>query len=315
MFSKNLKDKYDVIIIGDGIASKVFLFSLLERVSGMDILVIESPLYSSCSIKTTSHVAVAKAVDGSGPLGDLVVSSFFAFKKFFETNKPSGIELGHFFYEEFKNPQDHYFVTPSLLFQWFDNFHLKAKVDKLMAHVQSVHESNNEIRVKIHDIEFSANKVLMSPGPGFTDISINGVKKDFYRGFVRRPGSFWVANAGDYECSNSWVFSRGKANLIYRKSEQIFLLGGTTNLHDELGIDFKTLVNWHKDYFESLDFLTDFKQGSVDLGIRFRGPKRMPISGLIPGTQNVFALTGLHKNGFSYPFVLADKCLDEMFGG
>ena len=95
MSSKNLKEQYDVIIIGNGIASKVFLFSFLKRFSDRRVLVIESPLYPACSIKTTSHVAVAQAVEGSGPLGQLVVDSYLAFRQFFEIYSPKGVEKGH----------------------------------------------------------------------------------------------------------------------------------------------------------------------------------------------------------------------------
>lgn len=313
MSSKNLKEQYDVIIIGNGIASKVFLFSFLKRFSDRRVLVIESPLYPACSIKTTSHVAVAQAVEGSGPLGQLVVDSYLAFRQFFEIYSPKGVEKGHLFQDEFKDGVDHFFITPSTLYSWFDEKTSGAGVNFCNDHVLSVEEFAEGVQLHSKETSYITKKVLLAPGAGFNGITINGVDQDFYRGFVRRPGSYWIAEAGQYHHDHSWVFTLGKANLIYRKSEQLFLLGGTTNQHDELAIDFKTLIEWHKNYAQELDFLPDFKKGKVDSGLRLRGPKRMPFYGLIPPAQNVYALTGLHKNGFSYPFYLADQCLDSMF--
>lgn len=313
MSSKNLKEQYDVIIIGNGIASKVFLFSFLKRFSECRVLVIESPLYPACSIKTTSHVAVAQTVEGSGPLGQLVVDSYLAFKQFFEINSPKGVEKGHLFQDAFKDGVDHYFITPSILYSWFEEKTSEKGVNFSNDHVLNIKEFEDVVEVHSKQTSYLAKKVLLAPGPGFNGISINGVDQDFYRGFVRRPGSYWIAEATGYQHDHSWVFTLGKANLIYRKSEQLFLLGGTTNQHDELAIDFKTLIEWHKIYTQELDFLPRFIRGKVDSGLRFRGPKRMPFYGQMPSTQNVYALTGLHKNGFSYPFYLADQCLDSMF--
>lgn len=310
MNSMNKKEQYDVIIVGNGIASKIFLFFYFQKFPESSVGVIESPLYPSCSIKTTSHVAMAKKVEGSGKLGNLVVESFQAFESFVQSYGPKGVELGKQFVDSFENGTPHYFITPNIFFNWLNDQFKENKIEYFSDHISSINESEGPVTLEGKDIYYS-KRVLLASGPGFHQIEINGVEKNFYKGFVKRPGSYWTVDAENYQSNEAWVYTKKKANLIYRKEEHKFLLGGTTNANDELGIDFSTLIEWHREYQNELSFLPDFKNGNVDSGIRFRGPKRMPFSGSIPGTRQIYALTGLHKNGFSYPFLLAKKCLDE----
>lgn len=310
----NKKECYDLTIVGNGIASKVFLFFFLESYPNKSVCVIESPLYPSCSIKTTSHVAVARQVEGTGELGQLVVDAWRAFEAFVKSENPEGVEEGVLFKETLTKPTSHFFISPEIFLKWFDNKNNTEYVTYICSHLENIQEELDTVTLYFNDKKIVSKKVLMACGPGLPYLKFNNVNDNFKRGFVERPGSFWRCSARSYYSEKSWVHTLGKANLIYRKSEHLFLLGGTTNSANLLGIDFSTLVEWHLDYKNRHSFLPDFKDGEVDNGIRLRGPKRMPIAGKIVGTQNVYALTGMHKNGFSYPFVLAKKCLDEMFG-
>ncbi len=310
----NKKVAYDVTIMGNGIASKVLLYFILRRYPALKVQVIESPLYPACSIKTTSHVAVAQKVEGTGQLGELVVNSWLAFKKFVDEYSPSGVDRGLQYKNIFKDGIEHYFISPQLFFDWIDGHNFSQSVVRNVAHIENVSEKDGHVILDSRDESFYTKKLLIACGPGYSNLSISGASHDFDRGFVKRPGSYWIASAGNYSSSSPWVYTLGKANLVYRKSEKLFLLGGTTNSENELSIDFKTLIEWHSEYQKKLDFLPSFSEGQVDSGIRFRGPKRLPFCGKISGTQEVYALTGLHKNGFSYPFHLSDLCLKEMFG-
>jgi len=313
MNSLNKNEQYDVTIVGNGIASKIFLFFYLQDFPDSKVSVIESPLYPSCSIKTTSHVAVSKRVEGSGVLGQLVVESFEAFESFVKENSPYGIETGQHYLNTFDDGALHYFITPKLFFQWIQKELSSYDIHYFSDHIISVQEADDLVKLQ-GDVIHQSKKVLIASGPGFSSIKINGFTQDFYKGFVKRPGSYWISKAGNYHSDNSWVYTKGKANLIYRREEHLFLLGGTTNADHELGIDFSTLIEWHQLYQNELVFLPQFSSGEVDSGIRFRGPKRLPFSGKVPGTKQLFALTGMHKNGFSYPFLLAKKCLEEFVG-
>ncbi|TNF30856.1 MAG: FAD-binding oxidoreductase [Deltaproteobacteria bacterium] len=310
----NKKEGYDVTIVGNGIASKVFLFFFLKSYPHKTVCVIESPLYPSCSIKTTSHVAVAKQVEGTGELGQLVVDSWLAFESFVNSEKPDGVEEGHLYKDSFTESTPHFFISPKIFLNWFDKKNKSKHITYIRSHLEQVQENSDNVTLSFRDKDICSKKVVLACGAGFPYVMIKNLNDEFKKGFVERPGSFWRCSAGNYQADTSWVHTIGKANLIYRKSEHLFLLGGTTNPANELGIDFKTLVEWHLDYKKVHNFLPEFKDGEVDNGTRLRGRKRMPIAGKIQGTENIYALTGLHKNGFSYPFVLAKKCLDEMFG-
>ncbi|MCO4795039.1 MAG: hypothetical protein KC493_15085, partial [Bacteriovoracaceae bacterium] len=116
----NFKVKYDVIIIGNGIASKVFQFHFLKSNPNKKILVLESPLYPSCSIKTTSHVGLVDPVKGVSPLGDLIVDSYDSFKEFVKNYEPKGVEKGLSFHDEMTNGSEHFFINSIFFLEWLD---------------------------------------------------------------------------------------------------------------------------------------------------------------------------------------------------
>lgn len=90
------------------------------------------------------------------------------------------------------------------------------------------------------------------------------------------------------------------------------MLGGSTVKEDLLAPSFSELKEQLEAFQELLpkDFpFPDFKKGHVKTGMRHKGKKRTPFFGVLKETKasKVYGMTGLYKNGFSYPFLGAKK--------
>ncbi|MCO4795141.1 MAG: hypothetical protein KC493_15595, partial [Bacteriovoracaceae bacterium] len=182
----------------------------------------------------------------------------------------------------------------------------------IKAHIDKIYENeNNAVAASAFQV-FEATQLVIANGGHFNKLNLRDNKEFSHNGFVQRPGSFWRCPVTLPLKDKSFLLTKGKANLVYRKSEELVLIGGTTQDHEEFGIDFKTLINWYELF--KLDFpdLPSFSSGYVDMGIRYRAPKRFPLMDKVKGYSNVFGLIGLHKNGFSYPFWGSKFLLNKM---
>ncbi len=327
----------DLLIIGDGIASKLFQFYAPKE---MKIMVLSDPEFAPpCSFNTTSVVSLFGTRKGLSDLGDLNVDSFNAFEDFIKEHAPHGVEKALHFHLDPEGPaalmkrfgsakaieqltshislpektfmaqENSYTVYPNEFLSWLDEQNHKnlPLLEKRVMSVRQFEKMDTGFRVGDGEKSITSSKVLLCMG-AYTKIFESLFEE--YKVIERSKivsGSylhFHHVNWGKEDL----IFTLRKTNLIYRANDQSLLLGGTHGPEGILLPYVRELKNDYE-YFQKIlgSYLRwpRFKNAEMISGIRHKGQRRRPFYGELD--KNLFALISLYKNGFSYPFFMAPK--------
>ncbi len=337
--------EYDLIIIGDGISSKVLTYYLClqQRFLKNIAVVSNSDMAPPCSLATTSIVSLFGTQKGLSDLGDLNVDSFMAFDSFVKKNNPKGVHPAEHFHlntsdssalvKRFGHAQStsqltdeitltqNVFVSKDIshvvyaqtFMDWIDRETSKSasiKVDKINYHVRSISYQNNSVVLNDGNLELKAKNIVLCSGayskineaiyPKQKAITHSKVVSGSYLGFK------------DIDWGNrDLIFTLNKMNLIYRHHDRSLLLGGT-HCTQGISIAYERQLKASFEAFQKLLSLPwpSYDQGMFYTGLRHKGQKRMPFYGKLE--ERVYAQIGLYKNGFSYPFFMAPKLIEQI---
>jgi len=89
---------YDILLIGNGLSAKVFLFELLhsDEINCQNLAIAQvfcENLAPSCSLRSTASVSLNGIEEGISPLGDLLSKSFDSFVSFNQSYRPEAFYL------------------------------------------------------------------------------------------------------------------------------------------------------------------------------------------------------------------------------
>lgn len=312
---------YDYVIVGDGIAARCVLYylSLNDKMKNKSILQLASEDYfPSCSIRTTSVVSFGLHERGISALGDLLCDSLESFDHYLKSHNPAGAVrasqysfgdrplLDETFYEVACSKNSCVQIQTEIFLKDLKERALKNLSDY---HFQSdacleIDRPKNMIKTK-NQLNITFSKLILCTGAYsslvLSDPHINEGKAV--------SGSYYQWDDIDYP--ESFVLSKGHFNVIYRKEDRALLFGGTSFegiifVHNKAELD--NQYNEFTKIFQKLS-LPDRLKARVYTGLRHKGKKRMP---QLKSIGDISILNCLYKNGFSFPFYLAEKLVTQL---
>lgn len=329
----------DLIIIGNGIAANCFLWELQKQKRNLSILKIHNEkLAPSCSINSTATISLRGVTKGISPLGDEIFDSYQLAESFIKTEKPDGVSPSKFFSLCDKDEEDEYLRRFGSLEQIekaeFLNLREKflGKIwggyifdpEKFLSFLQRKNlDSHTSISAMVTSTEITEKCVSVSTMEGATYrakkllICAGAYSKIYEKLYpslnainasVIVPGAYLEKRGVDLG-SLSFVVSKGGENLIYNSITHNLKIGATSQKKGIEAPDYPRLMEIF-DSFQSIfsEKLPDFSDFEVKVGLRQKGPKRMPFYGKV--SSNVYGFMSLYKNGYTFPFLGAKKILE-----
>lgn len=317
-------EKFDLIIVGYGIAARCLLREMAkeDKFHNKKILVLQSEdFFRSCSLNTTSVVCLSGVEKGISPLGDMIVDSYQVATQFYKELESDIVEKG--IQISLKKDEKN-----SLIEEHFDAFFIHP--EKLLEKIESeyknilsltfvndvvgaIRNEGNNIWIEGRKYNFVSETVVVAAGAWSNFLEKDIACDDLCRSkFV--SGSYLIFNDVDYG-EKAFSYSYGHFNIIYRAKSHQLLIGGTTVKEN---IEAPSVVELHEQYsvFKELLFnrlkLPPFEKAFIKTGMRHKGRKRMPFFGEV--SPGLFLMSGLYKNGFSFPFLGAKKITSSILG-
>lgn len=336
---------YDLVVIGNGLAAQVFLHTLFTNVNKSQnysvAQIFSEELAPACSLRSTASVSLSGIEEGISELGDELSKSFFYFEEFYRTHSPAGIEsieqyvaafsereneknqrrykhlddLTHpFFIKSLRGKKlQSYIVSPEQLTQWFEDKLETFPLKRLRHFVQSVSKKTDDLN-ECHLLggeKVFAKKILFCTG-AYAKIHAQffGMDKTLERTQVV-AGSF-LERSVDLNC-DSFYFTLDGHNLIYRKSDHKLILGSVSTKGAVASADFLELAQLLEFFKTLLNLpLGEMSDFFVTTGLRHKGIKRRPFYQALDADNRLFLMSGLYKNGYSFPYYVAHEILKKI---
>lgn len=339
---------YDLVILGDGIFGKLFLYELNKYVTKSQNLkvarVFDEKLAPNCSLRTTSTVSENGIEEGISELGDELLKAFNAFKEFYISNQPDGIYEAKQYVANSEDKLDKlikrykekvseidipllkkelngveldsYIVSPELFFKYISvnnpNFALKdySLLCKKIENIDGVVKLT-----LIDDTEISTKKLVMATG------AYSVIHKELFESTLfYEKINFTKVVAGSYlkksfkHFEDLYLTLNGH-NLVYRHKTQELIIGSTTVQGPITSPDIAQLKDIFKEVKDlvTLD-LGEFSDYEMITGLRHKGQKRMPFFKPITTDESIWFFNGAYKNGWSLPFYYIKRDLQKVLG-
>lgn len=337
-----------LIIIGNGIASWRVNAELEKKFIDWRIIRIGSEAFGpKCSFRTTSVNCLRGTKKGISPLGDLIVDSHNEFLSCFAKESPEGVTRGLEFQTwPVDDPQEEakwgrrfpqaevaeeiagiklvkpaktakseaYFIEPRAFYQW--QRRRFKRTEFLEDFVIGAEKKGRSYWLKTQKgRELVADKLFLCAG------NLSGVfgplfEKPQAKAFLDKCKSVrgtYLASSIKKLQGESFSLALGKSRLIYRSSDDVLLIGSTSENNSALSLPMKNEIRDIYGHIRSglsnPGLLPPFERWEVVTGIRHKGAKRMPFWGELG--QNFYGVFGLYKNAFSFAF-LAGKEIAAM---
>lgn len=332
----------DLIIIGNGIAAQCFLWELVKQKKNLSVLKIHSEkLAPSCSINSTATISLRGVTQGISPLGDEIYESYQLAQSFIQSENPEGVSPSKFYslcevdekeeflrrfgsLEEIERAEsltlmekylgkiwDGYIIDPEKFLSFFQK-KTQHSHTSISALVTSTKITDEGISVStLEGTTYKARKLLICAGAYTKIFESLYPAHEAIKGSQSVPGAYLEKAHVDLG-PKSFVLSRGGENLIYMAEAKIIKIGATTQKN---GVEAPNLIKLSQIYNSFKEIISEdlpaFSEFEIKVGLRQKGPKRMPFYGKI--SSNVYSLISLYKNGYTFPFLGASKLLGIMY--
>lgn len=305
------------VIVGSGISAHAFLwtYALALKQGRLDdarrVVWIKSEIVPTCSLTSTSLISSAGLERGVSPLGEQLLDAYQVFESrcanFAAVSKATQTHLAHGDLENFKrryaNAQGECYVIDSHNFLRELSHEAQTILGERLIYKNDTVISWQHDHLVLHSkqkLNFDRCYIALGAGINF----LAPVK-----------GSRTVA--GHYAWANvdlgqqSFVFSRGPMNLIYRALDKVILLGSVDDKNDQHGWPvIAPRVSELKKSLAQFEFdLPSNLKWQVATGIRHKGVKRRPFWGEI--ATNLWGTHSLYKNGYTLAFLAADEVISK----
>lgn len=325
----------DILVVGDGISAKALLWELEYKNTGLSVLQVTSDkLYPKTSLASTAIVARHGVRKGVSNLGDILTDGVDNFFKNVYGTGLMGMEKSFFFdlapaseIEVIKSrygradiieetsleygvgskdlvfaKEECIFINPSILMSSLNeqfNFPIKTK---------TLISVNNKTAFFLDGDKIHFDKIILCAGVGLT--LLDGLGINIQKNIKEVPGAFlkWKL---DLPCK-SFAYGLETSNLVYRKSDNCLMLGGSTQQNNIIPPDLEALEFFYNRALSyGLDWLPDFSSCEIIKGTRVKGAKRMPLFDEVK--DDIFVLGAAYKNGWSQSFWGAKKISEKLF--
>lgn len=329
---------FDLIIIGNGLAANCFLWETQKRGRNLSILKIHNEkLAPSCSLNSTATISLRGVTKGVSPLGDEIFESYQMAEDFIKAENPDGVVPSKFYSLCDEDEKDEYLRRFGSLEQIdkMEALNLKEKSqgkiwegyifdpERFLTFLQKkTQHSHTSISAMVTSTEITSDWVSVTTLDGTTYkahklLICSGAYTKLYenlfpaheaiKGSQVVPGAYLEKGQVDLG-PKSFVISRGGENLIYMAETKILKIGATTQKKGIEAPNFSKLKMIYESFKEIIqEELPDMSDFEIKVGIRQKGPKRMPFYGKI--APNVYAFISLYKNGYTFPFKGAKEIL------
>jgi len=311
---------YDMAVVGDGLGARLFLFFLAQKnYNGKILQIFQNEMYPPCSLNTTAMVSDLGIEKGVSEHGDLLLASFHDFISFKQKFNLAGVEKvrqikiltkdenAEQFLKRYKQIQAVNFKTTSFPAATLHEAYIISPeifLEELKKYYQKLNLTKLNIPFKYDEKEKYPPLFLFAgayPTLHYKDFPTHQV---FEKAQVV-PGSYLIfKNVDWYESSVVLGFSH--FNIIYRRSEKLLLLGGTTSKLSQTLPDVNALKSYY-DEAKNYVALPDFSAAKMQTGLRHKGPKRQAFAGALNAQKTIFGVSGTYKNGWSLLFRFAHE--------
>lgn len=343
--------KYDLIVIGDGLAARAFLYELAKTDTNLRILQIyQEDKAAACSFKTTSHICLNGVELGVSPLGDLLYESYKITENMYKTESPDGIYEGQQFnlcrdgefgrseymrrykrvdkFDHFSNNIDvshldnwglqyhKYLLNPEAFMAWLKKQYIDTlKLDIKSEYVTEQSLSSDNIEIFTESTSYKGATLLICAG-AYSKKFESSIEFEKLEKSKVVPGQYITFDNVDWGEEN-FAITKRRYTVCYRAYNQTLMIGGTSLKEDDDINDLSPLKIEYdevKKIFGESVKLPSFESGRVRHGLRHKGHQRKPFWGLIQESTNakVYGMFGLYKNGFTFPFLGAKKLIEQM---
>lgn len=337
-----MSERFDFIVVGDGLYANLFLYKLLNLRPGLKVLQIHaSNFLETSSILSTAVVAKRNVTKGISPLGDLLLNGFNAFESWFnqEGNKTlakNAIEVvDHLEVNSNKNKENQFknrypsfyrfkdlCVHKEKAYLFYPNNFLNKLKNELQDKVLRVNDLILDLRDKNkligRNFNYEGSKIVLALGDQFrflgNDLSLKNETKV-------KPvrGSYLLKNLIH---DDSFSFSINGMNLIYRKNSSELIFGNSQGQEvleakelESLKSNFELFKTKYSDFIQKEKNLNlkniNYEEFVLKTALRAKSPKRFPYFGKIK--NDIYAAHGFYKNGYSTCFYASDWMLKDIF--
>lgn len=323
----------DLLIIGDGVSARAMQWELfLSNFPGSVLQVYSNELFPMTSLKSTGVVAFHGMRTGTSPLGDVLTNGVDYFFKNIKncglmglenatlidtciapddrlirrydreeklTQKELGLELkcdGVNFARE-----EAVFINPTLFMDSLLNqYNYDSNVDTLTSVSDNVATFLSGKKIKF-------GKIILATGIGLAHL--NGLDIEYNKKIMEVSGSFYQWDIDLKE--KSFALGLERCNLVYRSSDNVLMLGGTTQKDHIISHDGAELGEFYDEMSELVgSWFPAPEEARVLSGVRVKGPRRMPQFEEI--SKDIFILGAAYKNGWSQSFYGASKIVQKL---
>ena len=264
--------------------------------------ILHSSDHAPCSLHSTGIVSSFGMKPRVSVRGDKICASVEKAERFFSDMRPRGVERVPHFYGESEKEGHCHLVTPHIYLDWLEK---SASCDCRDERVEEV--AKNRI-VTSSGTTFEGKMIVLASGAYAKRGHAFFPQHPFIAGSSIVKGSYGFFEGVDLG-ESSFVFSRGKANLVYRRKQRQVVIGGTVDGGVGTRPDPEAVKNQYS-LFSDFFPLPPFASIRMGAGLRHRGAKRMPFWGKM--SDAVYGILGLYKNGWSLSSLAAEEVLREM---
>jgi hypothetical protein len=311
---------YDLMVVGDGLGARLFLFFLAQKkYSGKILQIFQNEQFPPCSINTTAMVSDLGVDKGVSAHGDLLLKSFESFVQFQEKYQLNGVEK----VKQIKILTDA--DEPEQFLRRYPNTAPVSYKNKTFSQAAS-HEAYiispeiflAEIKENYKNLNLTSEVAVFSydktnkypPLYLFAGAYPSLLKNNFPDSAVYEksqvvPGSYLIFKNIEWSDS-SVVLGFSHFNIIYRHQEKVLLLGGTTSKLSQTLPDVNALKIYY-DMAKTYIDLPDLSKAKMQTGFRHKGFKRQSFVGALNEEKSIFGVSGTYKNGWSLLFHFAHE--------
>jgi hypothetical protein len=311
---------YDLMVVGDGLGARLFLFFLAQKqYSGKILQIFQNEQFPPCSLNTTAMVSDLGVEKGVSAHGDLLLQSYDCFIQFQKKYQLKGVEKVKQIKiltetDDAEQFLRRYKMTGPIAFK---NKTLEATVNH-EAYIISPELFLNELKkcyqslnltCQVSPFTFDQNEKYPSLylfAGAFPSLHYKNFPD--HQVYVKSqvvPGSYLIFNDIEWN-GTSVVIGFSHFNVIYRRQDKILLLGGTTSKLSQTLPDVNALKIYY-DLAKTYIDLPDFSRAKMQTGFRHKGFKRQTFCGALNPQKTIYGVSGTYKNGWSLLFHFAQE--------
>lgn len=310
-------------IIGGGVCGHSLLFTLSKiKHDYQRVYFFDAPdFFNTCSLNSTAIVAPRGVSAGHSDLGNILLEAYQVFKSHIENDSPEGVEKiiqetgasskidqmkvrypsGAMKGEFYLAQEEGFAIHPKSYIGWL--FKTAQKNLVIEVHQDAVIEVTPGERIKLvtqNQLSLEVDEVIFATGSSqsfwknlFPDSKLSKTKT--------AQGSYFEYSGVDLGI-DSFSKTLNGDNAIYSHPHKTLLIGSTTQESASLMAPLNELQSIRERLKAFLEMPTS--EPVVRVGLREKAPKREPY---LIQQQNMWAVGGLYKNGYSLSLILSQK--------